>query len=179
MEVNVEELDRIIDVAMRAPLSTADGQTLKTAVHAPTRSRICVSRMGPRRDRVEYLLDIIGEPRVIDFKKEGLKQGPPADPKFEFDTARLRNVINLVAQKSGWANHKPGAGHALGIAAHRSFLTYVAVVAAVEVGPKGQVRIPRVDVAVDAGTIINPDRVKSQFEGAAVFGTSIAMMGEV
>lgn len=131
------------------------------------------------RDRVEYLLDILGEPRVIDFKKEGLKAGPPDNPKFLFDTARLRNVIDLAAGKSGWAKNKPGAGHALGIAAHRSFLTYVAVVAAVEVGPKGQVRIPRVDVAVDAGTLINPDRVRAQFEGAAVFGTSIALMGEV
>ena len=86
-------------------------------------------------------------------------------------TWRRRNPAGRIAN--------PARGHALGIAAHRSFLTYVAVVAAVEVGPKGQVRIPRVDIAVDAGRIINPDRVKSQFEGAAVFGTSIAMMGEI
>ena len=43
----------------------------------------------------------------------------------------------------------------------------------------GDVRIPRVDIAVDAGRVIDPDRVKAQFEGAAVFGTSIALMGEV
>ncbi|MGA2576894.1 MAG: molybdopterin cofactor-binding domain-containing protein, partial [Bryobacteraceae bacterium] len=42
-----------------------------------------------------------------------------------------------------------------------------------------EIRIPRVDIAVDAGRIINPDRVRSQFEGAAVFGTSIALMGEI
>ena len=34
MDVNVEELDRIMDAAMRAPLSETDGRTLKTAVHA-------------------------------------------------------------------------------------------------------------------------------------------------
>jgi isoquinoline 1-oxidoreductase beta subunit len=130
------------------------------------------------RDRVEYLLELIGEPRVIDFAKEGMKQGGPNNPKYQFDTARLRHVIEVAAQQSGWANKKPSAGHALGIAAHRSFLTYVAAVVEVEVHGS-EIRIPRVDIAVDAGRIINPDRVKAQFEGAAVFGTSIALMSEV
>jgi isoquinoline 1-oxidoreductase beta subunit len=131
------------------------------------------------RDRVEYLLGLIGQPRVIDFSKEGMKQGGPNNPKFPFDTARLRNVINLAAEKSGWAKKKPGAGRAMGIAAHRSFLTYVAIVVEVEVNDKGEVKIPRVDIAVDAGRVINPERVKAQFEGAAVFGTSIALLSEI
>jgi len=41
------------------------------------------------------------------------------------------------------------------------------------------VRIPTVDIAVDAGKIISPDRVKAQFEGAAVFGAGIALMNEI
>jgi isoquinoline 1-oxidoreductase beta subunit len=130
------------------------------------------------RDRVEYLLELIGQPRVIDFSKEGMRQSGPNNPKFPFDTARLRNVIELAAQKSGWANKKAAPGRALGIAAHRSFLTYVAAVVEVEVRGS-EVRIPRVDIAVDAGRIVNPDRVKSQFEGAAVFGASVALMGEI
>jgi isoquinoline 1-oxidoreductase beta subunit len=84
----------------------------------------------------------------------------------------------VAAQKSGWANKKASPGRALGIAAHRSFLTYVAAVVEVEVHGS-EIRIPRVDIAVDAGRVINPDRVKSQFEGAAVFGTSVALMGEI
>jgi len=130
------------------------------------------------RDRVEYLLELIGQPRIIDLSKEGLKQGGPNNPKYPFDTARLRNVIEVAAQQSGWANQKAAPGHALGIAVHRSFLTYVAAVVEVEVH-NGDIRIPRVDVVVDAGRVINPDRVKAQFEGAAVFGTSIALMGEI
>jgi isoquinoline 1-oxidoreductase subunit beta len=130
------------------------------------------------RDRVEYLLELIGPPRIIDLKKEGVKDAEPGDPKFPFDTGRLRNVIQLAAQKAGWANYKPAPGRALGIAAHRSFLTYVAAVVEVEV-KNGEVKIPRVDIAVDAGRLINPDRVRSQFEGASVFGTSIALMGEL
>ena len=58
-------------------------------------------------------------------------------------------------------------------------MTAVAAVVEVEVDPKGQLRIPRVDLAVDPGMIINPDRVKAQFEGAAVFGASLALMGEI
>jgi CO/xanthine dehydrogenase Mo-binding subunit len=88
-------------------------------------------------------------------------------------------VIELVADKSGWANKKSSHGHAWGIAAHKSFNSYVASVVEVEVDSKGQLRIPRVDIAVDAGMVINPDRVKSQFEGAAVFGTSIVRSGAI
>jgi isoquinoline 1-oxidoreductase beta subunit len=131
------------------------------------------------RDRVEYLLQLVGSPRVIDLGKEGLKQPSRGNPKFPFDTARLRNVINLVAEQSGWAKKKPVAGRALGIAAHRSFLSYVATVVEVVVDSAGNVTIPSVYMAVDPGRVINPDRVKAQFEGAAVFGTSIALMGEV
>jgi isoquinoline 1-oxidoreductase subunit beta len=131
------------------------------------------------RDRVEYLLQLVGSPRVIDLGKEGLKQPSRGNPKFPFDTARLRNVINLVAEQSGWAKKKPVAGRALGIAAHRSFLSYVATVVEVVVDSSGNVTIPSVYMAVDPGRVINPDRVKAQFEGAAVFGTSIALMSEV
>ncbi|HZO04801.1 MAG TPA: molybdopterin cofactor-binding domain-containing protein, partial [Solirubrobacterales bacterium] len=99
--------------------------------------------------------------------------------RHPFDTGRLRRVIELAAERSGWAKKKPGRGRALGLAAHRSFLTYVAAVVEVEVDARGRVRIPRVDFAVDAGRVINPDRVKAQFEGAAVFGASIALMGEI
>jgi isoquinoline 1-oxidoreductase beta subunit len=130
---------------------------------------------------VEYLLETIGPARTIDIRPEGMKywnNGQPVD-KFPVDTGRLRRVIELAAEKSGWARKKPGNGRALGIAAHRSFLTYVAAVVEVEVGKNGQLRIPRVDIAVDAGATINPDRVRSQFEGASVFGASIALLGEI
>ncbi len=127
-----------------------------------------------KRDSVEYLLDVIGQPRKIDVGQRGAMA-----QKYPLETGRLRNVIELVAERSGWAKKKPGKGRALGIAAHYSFLSYVATVVEVEVDSTGKVRIPRVDIAVDAGRIINPDRVKSQFEGAAVFGTSIAMLGAI
>src|ERR1700693_5621107 len=67
----------------------------------------------------------------------------------------------------------------MGIAAHRSFLTYVAAVVEVEVSDDGEVKIPRVDLALDAGLVVNPEITRAQFEGAAVFGTSVARSGEI
>ncbi len=133
------------------------------------------------RDRVEYLLELIGRPRHIDLKAQGVNysnQGKPIS-QYPLDTGRLRRVIELAAEKSGWANKRPAKGRALGIAAHRSFLSYIATVVEVEVDENGKIRIPRVDVAADVGKVINPDRVKAQFEGASVFGASIALMGEI
>ncbi|MEK6301275.1 MAG: molybdopterin cofactor-binding domain-containing protein [Acidobacteriota bacterium] len=127
-----------------------------------------------KRDPVEYLLDVLGQPRKIDLGSKS-----PLAAKYPLDTGRLRNVIELAAERSGWAKKKPAKGLALGIAAHWSFLTYVAAVVEVEVDASGKVRIPRVDLAVDAGRVISPDRVKAQFEGASVFGTGIALMNEI
>ncbi len=122
------------------------------------------------RDRVEYLLDLLGPSRIIDL---------PGDKRYPLDVARLRRVVELAAEKSRWASRKSGPGHAWGIAVHRSFLSYIAAVVEVEVDAKGKVKIPRVDIAVDAGMVVHPERVTAQFEGAAVFGTSVAMLGEV
>lgn len=133
------------------------------------------------RDRVEYILDLLGPDRNVPIEPVGMKywNNEQTQDKFPVDTARLKRVVQIAAEKSGWANKKPAQGRALGIAAHRSFLTYVAAVVEVEVDDRGRVTIPRVDIAVDAGQIISPERARSQIEGAAVFGTSLAMMGEI
>ncbi|HKQ72385.1 MAG TPA: molybdopterin cofactor-binding domain-containing protein, partial [Blastocatellia bacterium] len=127
-----------------------------------------------KRDSVEYLLDLLGQPRKIDLGQRG-----PMAEKFPLETGRLRRVIELAAERSDWAKKKPAKGRGLGIAAHWSFLSYVAAVVEVEVDASGKIRIPRVDIAADVGKVINPDRVKSQFEGASVFGAGIALMGEI
>ena len=70
-------------------------------------------------------------------------------------------------------------GQGLGIAAHRSFVTYVATVVHVVVGDKGTITIPRVDTAIDCGYCVHPERVRSQIEGAAVMGLTLAKYGEI
>ncbi|HSU55843.1 MAG TPA: molybdopterin cofactor-binding domain-containing protein, partial [Candidatus Dormibacteraeota bacterium] len=132
------------------------------------------------QDPIEYWLAALGAPRKIEFQGQAAKYTNYGKPLQDYpvDTGRLRRVVETVAERSGWANRK-AQKRALGFAAQRSFLTYVAVVAEIEVSADGKVRIPRVDMAVDCGPVVNPDRVKAQFEGAAVFGTSIALMGEI
>jgi isoquinoline 1-oxidoreductase beta subunit len=131
------------------------------------------------RDPVEYLLDLIGPPRTLDFTNVQYPNYGADYKTYPWETGRLRQVIEIVADKSGWARKKSRKGHGFGIAAHRSFLTYVATVVEVEVDDRGEIQIPRVDTAVDAGLVVNPEATRAQFEGAVVFGTSIVRSGEI
>jgi isoquinoline 1-oxidoreductase beta subunit len=133
------------------------------------------------RDRVEFLLDLLGPGKVIDLKAQGVdysNYGAPLD-RYPVDTRRLRRVLEVAAERAGWGNRKAGGGWGMGIAAHRSFNSYVASVVEVEVDAKGGLRIPRVEQVVDAGVIVNPNRVRAQFEGAAVMAVSLARTGEI
>jgi isoquinoline 1-oxidoreductase beta subunit len=133
------------------------------------------------KDPVEYWLAALGSPRILDVNHQHAKYSNygKSATDYPLDTGKLRKVVEVVAEQSGWAKRKPVSGHAWGFAAHRSFLTYVAAVVEVEVDKSGKVHIPTVHIAADCGKAINPDRVKAQFEGAAVFGTSVAMLGEI
>jgi isoquinoline 1-oxidoreductase beta subunit len=131
------------------------------------------------RDPLDYLLDLIGPPRTIDFKGVEYPNYGASMDAYPWETGRLRHVTEVVAEKSGWGKRKHGKGTGVGIAAHRSFLTYVATVVEVEVNAQGEVRIPRVDTALDAGLVVNPEATRAQFEGAAVFGTSVVRTGEI
>jgi isoquinoline 1-oxidoreductase beta subunit len=133
------------------------------------------------KDPVEYALQLLGPDRVVP-KSDLAKDYPNYDGDYEqypIDTARFRRVLQIAAEKSGWGKKKLGNGFGMGLAIHRSFLTYVATVVQAEVNDAGQVRIQRVDTALDAGTVVNPEMVRQQFEGAAVMGTSLAFYGEI
>src|ERR1700751_170696 len=103
------------------------------------------------RDPLEYLLDLIGKPRTINFKNVDYPNYGASLATYPWETGRLRRVTEMVAEKAGWGKRKLGKGAGLGIAAHRSFLTYVATVVEVEVNDQVEIKIPRVDTAVDAG----------------------------
>jgi isoquinoline 1-oxidoreductase subunit beta len=132
------------------------------------------------KDQVEYVLALLGPDRIIP-KSELPKDYTNYDgdyEKYPIDIARFRRVVEIAAEKSGWGKQKLGNGFGMGIATHRSFLTYVATVVQAEV-KNGRVMIQRVDTALDAGTVVNPTIAKQQFEGAAVMGTSIGFYGEI
>ena len=133
------------------------------------------------QDPVEHLLALLGPPRHIDLKAMGVdypNYGASMD-EYPIDTARYAAVVRTAAQRSGWSATKLPAGHGRGIAVHRSFLTYVAAVAQVQVRDDGSVRVQRVDLAVDCGRVINPDRVVAQFEGAVVMGLGNTLYSEI
>jgi len=133
------------------------------------------------RDPVEYLLQLLGPDRIVpraDLPKEFPNYGADYE-RYPIDTARFRRVLTLASEKAGWGKQKPGNGYGIGVAMHRSFLTYVATVVQVQVDGAGQVQVKRVDTALDAGTVVNPEMVRQQFEGAAVMGTSLSYYGEI
>ena len=132
------------------------------------------------KDPVEYVLALLGQDRIIP-KSELAKDYTNYDgdyEKYPIDTARFKRVVQIAAEKAGWGKQKSGNGFGMGLAVHRSFLTYVAAVVQVQV-KDNQVIVQRVDTALDAGTVVNPTTVKQQFEGAAVMGTGIAFYGEI
>ncbi len=133
------------------------------------------------RDPKDMLLELIGPDRVVDprnsIKSEWWNYGEPFE-SYPIETGRLRRVAELAAEKAGWGKTLP-KGEGLGIAAHRSFVSYIATVVHVKVGDKGEISVPRVDTAVDCGFCVNPERARSQIEGAAVMGMTLAKYGEI
>ena len=131
------------------------------------------------RDQKEMLLELIGSPRIVDLSsvKDLWNYGEPYS-SYPIDTARLRRAVELVAEKGEWGRSVP-KGHGLGIAVHRSFVSYIATIVEVAVDDKGKFTVPRVDTAIDCGTYVNPERIQSQIEGAAIMGMSLAKYGEI
>lgn len=131
------------------------------------------------RDPKDYLLEIIGPARVISPTALGDTWNHGESPeKYPVDTGRLRRVVETAAREAGWGRSLP-KGRGLGIAAHYSFVSYVAAVVEVAVDDQGVVTVPRVDIAVDCGACVNPDRVRAQMQGAAAMGVGIATLGEM
>jgi isoquinoline 1-oxidoreductase subunit beta len=133
------------------------------------------------KDQKEFLLDLIGPARILDVPQKvknfwDYGENPEVYP---IDTGRLRNVVELVTEKAGWGKREVPKGHGLGLAVHRSFVSYVAAVIEAAVDEKGNITVPRVDICVDCGPIVNPDRVRSQFEGAVVMGLGVGLLNEI
>ncbi|HEY0633844.1 MAG TPA: xanthine dehydrogenase family protein molybdopterin-binding subunit [Gammaproteobacteria bacterium] len=91
-------------------------------------------------------------------------------------------VLKLAADRSGWGTPltaAPGERRGRGVAVHESFNTCVAQVAEVTIKNDGTLRVDRIVAAVDCGTAVNPDNIRSQVEGAICFALSAALHGEI
>lgn len=133
-------------------------------------------------DPVANALELLGEDRKITFDQEMVKGTYPnygeEISQYPWDTGRMKRVIERVAKEAGWGRKMP-QGSALGFAAHKSFLTYVACIVEVKVDSDKKISIPNVYYAIDCGVPVNTDRIRSQFEGGAQFSTSIALKSAI
>ena len=99
------------------------------------------------------------------------------NPEQAEKVKRSLGVLELAAQKSGWGKDLPD-GHGLGLAVHHSFESYLAMAVHVEVDGEN-IKVHRVDCAVDCGRVLNPDQATAQMEGAVMMGMSLALYTEV
>ncbi|WP_460094920.1 xanthine dehydrogenase family protein molybdopterin-binding subunit [Pseudomonas sp. H2_E02] len=131
------------------------------------------------QDPLKYQVKLLGPDRKIDPRTLSEEWNYGESPeRYPIDTARIRTVLETAAKAAGWGRELP-KGRGLGLAVHYSFVTYVAAVIEVEVKDDGTVIVHKADIAVDCGPQINPERIRSQFEGACVMGLGNAMVGEI
>ena len=91
---------------------------------------------------------------------------------------RHRAVLDLAAARANWGTPLP-AGRGRGIAVTFSYGSYTAHVAEVSVTPEGGVRVHRIVCAIDCGIAVNPDQVKAQMEGGAIYALTATLYGQI
>ncbi|MDH1177436.1 molybdopterin-dependent oxidoreductase [Achromobacter mucicolens] len=131
------------------------------------------------KDPKAFALDLIGPARQIDPGTMADTWNYTESPeRYPYDTGRLRGVIEAACKGAGWGRTLP-KGHGLGLAFCYSFMSYTATVVEVAVDDKGEVRIVAVDMAMDCGPQINPERIRAQMEGGAIMGLGLALTSEI
>jgi isoquinoline 1-oxidoreductase beta subunit len=117
-----------------------------------------------KKDHLEFLLELMGEPRHL----------PPATD-MALNTGRAAAVIKLAAEKAGWGKPLP-KGHGMGLAFHFSHAGHFAEVAEVSVDANRKLTVHKITVAGDIGPIINMSGAENQVVGSVIDGFS-TMLG--
>lgn len=139
----------------RAPRSNSIAFAVQSFLHE------CA--VAAKRDHLEFLLEVMGEPRWLQPNNE-----------FALNTGRAAAVIKLAAEKAGWGKQLP-KGRGLGLAFHFSHAGHFAEVAEVSVDANRKLTLHKVTVAGDIGPIINLSGAENQVEGSVVDGFSTAL----
>jgi isoquinoline 1-oxidoreductase beta subunit len=161
--------------------SAGTGRSSTCPISLPSRLSSTNSHTRPAGTPRRCILELLGPDRIIDMDSIGLV-GKASDygayDAYPVDTSRLRGVLEVVADRAGWGQPLP-PGEGRGLAVVRASSSYLASVVHVAVGRDGTMVIPRVDIAIDAGVIVHPDRVRAQMEGGTVMGLGNALIGEI
>lgn len=133
------------------------------------------------KDQRDMWLELIGAPRTVDIAAEGFPESfwnyGESNAEFPIETGRLANVLNVAVDGIGYGKELPD-GEAIGLAVHRSFVSYVACAAHVRV-KDDKISIPEMHLAIDCGYAANPERIRSQMEGASVMGMTVALNSSI
>lgn len=129
----------------------------------------------PRR----FALDLIGPRRQIRPTAMADNWNYQESPDiYTLDTGRMRDVLEAATRGARWGRQLP-EGSGLGLAFAYSFLSYTAAVIEASVDKQGAVTVHAVDIAIDCGPQINPERIRAQLEGGVVMGLGLALSGEI
>jgi isoquinoline 1-oxidoreductase beta subunit len=143
----------------RAPRSNSVAFAIQSFLHELS--------VAAGRDHLEFLLEIMGEPRWLDPKGE-----------FALNTERAAAVIKLAAEKGNWGKPLP-KGRGRGLAFHFSHAGHFAEVAEVSVDQDKNVTVHKVTVAGDVGPIVNMSGAETQCQGAVIDGFSAMVAQEI
>ena len=128
------------------------------------------------RDPLEFQLELLSNTKAP-WKSDGKDAVGDHEPTGQsvLIPERFKGVLELVAEKSGWANRPKTPGRGMGIAAWFCHLGYFAEVADVSVDANNKVTVHHVWAAGDVGSqIINPRAAESMGFGGVIDG-----MGEM
>ncbi len=145
--------------AWRAPGANSFAWVMQSFIHELA--------VAANRDHLEFLLEVMGEPRWF---KEG--------DSNSLNTGRAAGVIKLAAEKAGWGKKLP-KGRGLGLAFHFSHQGHIAEVAEVSVDANKKITVHNVTVAADVGQIINLSGAENQVQGSVIDGLSTMMKLEI
>lgn len=123
---------------------------------------------------MESMMDLLAQAAGADPVEYRLRYLTTGNP----DGARMAATLRLAADKAGWDTETP-PGRARGVAAHKSFGSYCAMVCEIATDADGVVKIEKITAAIDCGIAVTPDVVRAQIEGGIGYGIGHVMRNQI